>query len=71
MSALRGTDYYGRVYVSASGGMTEDILIDMIVNVFAPLFPERSVHEMVGILCDAYGKHWDIKVYHFSAVYAH
>jgi hypothetical protein len=58
-----GRVFFGRVYISASGGMTEAIMIDLITNVFAPIFPERSLEWMIGVLCDAFEKHWDIEVF--------
>jgi hypothetical protein len=66
---FRGKVFLGRVYISVSGGMTEAIMIDMIKNVFAPIFPERSLEWIIGTLCDAFGNHWKIEVFSYICSY--
>ena len=50
------------MYQSASGGITPAILADAIKTVWAPCFVGRSADKVVGVLCDAYGHHWDVEV---------
>ena len=59
---LNGKKYQGKVYQSASGGITPAILADAIKTVWAPCFVGRSADKVVGVLCDAYGHHWDVEV---------
>ena len=59
---LNGEKYQGKAYQSASGGITPAILADAIKTVWAPCFVGRSADKVVGVLCDAYGHHWDVEV---------
>ena len=54
--------HQGKVYQSASGGIAPAILADAIKTVWAPCFVGRCADKVVGVLCDAYGHHWDVEV---------